>query len=122
MVCDYPAAYEGQDGFEFIKAIPTTWDETKVIGAKVSGYITIAREKDKAWYVGTLSNNTAREVAVPLNFLDEGNYTAEIYTDADDVNENPNHLLKQTKTVTNKDILQLKIAAGGGEVMILKKQ
>ncbi|MEP6846309.1 MAG: glycoside hydrolase family 97 protein, partial [Panacibacter sp.] len=121
MVCDYPAAYEGQDGFEFIKAIPTTWDETKVIDAKVGEYVTIAREKDKAWYVGTISNNTAREISVPLSFLEEGNYKAEVYTDAPDANENPNHLLKQTKAVTNKDVLNLKIAAGGGEVMILKK-
>lgn len=122
MVCDYPAAYEGQDGFEFIKAIPTTWDETKVIDAKFGEYITIARKKDNNWYVGTVSNNTAREITVPLSFLEEGNYGAAIYTDADDANENPNHLLKQIKVVTNKDILHLKIAAGGGETMVLRKQ
>jgi alpha-glucosidase len=45
MVCDYPAAYEGQPGFEFIQAIPTTWDETKVPGAAVDEYLTIARRK-----------------------------------------------------------------------------
>ncbi|MEP6713208.1 MAG: glycoside hydrolase family 97 protein [Ferruginibacter sp.] len=122
MVCDYPAAYEGQPGFEFIKAIPTTWNETKVTDAKPGEFITIARRKDQDWYVGTINNHAAREVAIPLSFLQGGNYIAEIYTDADDANENPNNLLKQTKIVTAKDVLHLKIAAGGGEVMHIKKQ
>ena len=39
---------------------------------------------------------------IPLNFLSDGNYTAEIYTDANDVNENPNHLNKQTKQLPIK--------------------
>ena len=117
MVCDYPEAYEGQDGFEFIKEVPTTWDETKVLDAKVNEYITIARRKGNDWYVGTITNHTPREVQVPLSFLKEGNYTATIFSDASDVNTQPNHLQKQTKTVTNKDVIPLHIAAGGGEVM-----
>ena len=122
MVCDYPAAYEGEPGFEFIKAVPTTWDETKVLDATPGEFITIARRSGNDWYVGTITNHNAREISVSLNFLSDGNYTAEIYTDATDVNENPNHLNKQTKTVTNKDVLQIKVAAGGGEVMRLIKK
>ena len=66
MVCDYPAAYEGQPGFEFIKEIPTTWDETKVIDAKVSEYILIARRKNNEWYVGAINNHEERPVTIPL--------------------------------------------------------
>ena len=102
MVCDYPAAYEGEPGFEFIKQIPTTWDETKVLNAEVSNYITIARRKNNDWYVGTINNHEARQLTIPLSFLDEGNYTATIYTDADDVTTDPNHLKKETKQVTTK--------------------
>ena len=43
MVCDYPDAYEGQPGFEFIKEIPTTWDEIKVQDAQIDSFLTIAR-------------------------------------------------------------------------------
>ncbi len=117
MVCDYPEAYEGQDGFDFIKEVPTTWDETKVLDAKVNQYITIARRKGNDWYVGTITNHEARDVQVPLNFLKEGAYTADVYSDASDVNVNPNHLQKQTKTVNNKDVISVHIAPGGGEVM-----
>ncbi len=122
MVCDYPAAYEGQPGFEFIKEIPTTWDETKVPDAKVGAYIVIARRKNNDWYVGAITNHEARQINIPLDFLDDGEYTAEIYADANDTNTNPNHLVKQIKTVTKKDILKLELAAGGGEAIHLQKK
>ncbi|MEP6949078.1 MAG: glycoside hydrolase family 97 protein [Ginsengibacter sp.] len=122
MVCDYPAAYEGQPGFEFIKEIPTTWDEIKVIDAKVSEYIVTARRKNTEWYVGAINNHEARPVTIPLHFLDEGKYDAEIYTDAGDTNENPNHFILQKRTVTKEDTLPLKLATGGGLVIHLKKE
>jgi alpha-glucosidase len=122
MVCDYPAAYEGQDGFEFIKEVPTTWDETKVLDAQVCKYITIARRKNNDWYVGTITNHESRQVVIPLNFLGEGKYKAEIYSDANDVATDPNHLIKQTKEVTNKDVITFNIASGGGEVMRITKE
>ena len=122
MVCDYPEAYEGQPGFDFIKEVPTVWDETKVVDASVNEFITIARKKNNDWYVGTINNHDAREIAVPLNFLDDSDYIADIYTDADDVNENPNNLNKKTIPVTRKDVLKIKIAAGGGQVMRIRKK
>src|SRR4029078_1770385 len=60
MVCDYPAAYEGEPGFEFIKQIPTVWDEIKVPAAELNKYISIARRKGNDWFVGTINNNDAR--------------------------------------------------------------
>jgi len=122
MVCDYPAAYEGQQGFDFIKEIPTSWDETKVLDAKVCEYITIARKSNNNWFIGTITNHEARQLTIPLNFLNDGKYIAEIYTDADHAEKNPNDLIKQTKEVTNKDVITLMVAGGGGEVMRLRKE
>ena len=122
MVCDYPAAYEGQPGFEFLKIVPTTWDETKVPDAKVGEHITIARRKNNEWFVGSINNKTARQIFIPLNFLDEGEWTADIYTDAEDADKNPNHLVKQNRIVKNADTISLKLAAGGGAVLHIKKK
>jgi alpha-glucosidase len=122
MVCDYPAAYEGQPGFEFIKEIPTAWDETKVPDAKIGEFITVARKKNNDWFVGSITNSSPRNISVLLNFLDEGKYIAEIYTDAPDANEHPNNLIKQTRIVKKQDVINLNLAAGGGEVMRLRKQ
>ena len=121
MVCDYPAAYEGQPGFEFIKEVPTKWDETKVIDAKLAEYVVIARKKENDWFVGSINNHSARAIKVPLSFLEEGEYAAEIFSDAEDVNTEPNHLKKETRIVSKKDILDIKLAGGGGMVIHLKK-
>lgn len=120
MVCDYPAAYEGQPGFEFIQQVPTNWDETKVPDAKTGEYIAIARRKDNNWYIGAITNHEARQINVPLAFLGDGNYTAEVYTDAPDVTTDPNHLAKETKTVTKTTVLTLQLAAGGGAAIHIR--
>jgi alpha-glucosidase len=122
MVCDYPAAYEGEPGFDFIKEVPTIWDETRVIDAKVGEHISIARRKNGDWYVGTITNHEAREARIPLNFLEEGEYFADIYKDADDSNENPNHLIVEKKQVTSNEILSIKVASGGGLAIRLKRK
>lgn len=122
MVCDYPEAYEGQAGFEFIKAVPTTWDETKVLDAKVGEYIVIARRKANDWYIGAITNNKEREIKVDLGFLPDGNYSADIFADAGDDDVNPNDLVRQSKPVSKKDTLQMKLAQGGGFAIQLIKQ
>lgn len=122
MACDYPAAYEGQPGFDFLKKVPVTWDETKVLNAKLNEYITIARRKNNEWFIGVITNSKAREITVPLNFLDKGLYFAEIYRDADDADENPNHLTRHNQDITNADSLKLRLAAGGGAVMVIKRK
>lgn len=122
MVCDYPAAYEGEKGFEFIKEVPTTWDETKVIDAEANKYICIARKKDNDWHIGAINNHEARTISIPLKFLEDGRYSAEIYSDTRDTDRYPNHLDIATKTVSKDDVLKLYMAGGGGLAVRLKKQ
>lgn len=122
MVCDYPAAYEGQEGFEFVRKVPTVWDETKVIDAKLGEYVVIARRKGNDWYLGAVNNHLAREMNITLSFLGDGKFIAEIYGDADDVNINPNNLKKQTLAVTKKDKMPVRLAAGGGSAIHFKPQ
>ena len=122
MVCDYPAAYEGEPGFEFIQAVPTAWDETKTVTASVDEYIITARRKNNDWFIGGINNHDARNVNISFSFLPEGNYTATIFTDAVNAAEQPNKLQKQTRTITAKDTMQIQMAAGGGIAIILKKQ
>ncbi|HMI64563.1 MAG TPA: glycoside hydrolase family 97 catalytic domain-containing protein, partial [Cyclobacteriaceae bacterium] len=121
LVCDYPAAYEGEPGFEFIPQVPATWDETKVLDAKVGEYIIIARRRKDDWYVGAITNHDQRQLSVPLTFLREGKYRLDLYTDAPDAKERPNLLVKEVKEVTKDASISLKIAGGGGAAMSLKK-
>ncbi len=117
MVCDYPEAYEGQKGFDFIKEIPTVWDETVVPGAEVGQWVSVARRKGTDWYIGTITNGTARTVVIPLSFLAAGNYVANIYKEAPDAADNPNDLIEESKDVTASDKLVINLPSGGGEVI-----
>lgn len=123
MVCDYPAAYEGQPGFEFIKAVPTVWDETKVLDAKVGEYIVIARRKGNDWYVGAITNHEGRSLTIPLNFLGAGTYASTVFADAPDDATLPNDLVKTQGTVNSSGTLPLHLApAGGGMAAVFTKE
>lgn len=122
MVCDYPAAYEGQPGFEFIEALPTVWDETRVPLAAVGRYACFARRRGPDWFVGTINSSQARTLAVKLDFLPAGTYEATIFGDAPDVATDPNHLVRQTRLVHKGEVVEMVLAAGGGQVMVLRKK
>ncbi|WP_114937899.1 glycoside hydrolase family 97 protein [Mucilaginibacter endophyticus] len=121
MVCDAPEVYIGQPGFEFLQQVPTTWDETRVIAAKVGKYLAIARRKGSDWYIGAITDHDGVAINLKLDFLSDGNYKAEVYSDATDVEEYPDHLVKEIKGVTKGAILDMLLAAGGGQVIHLHK-
>ncbi|MFD2101252.1 glycoside hydrolase family 97 protein [Flagellimonas iocasae] len=120
-VCDYPDAYLGQPGFDFLGKVPTTWDETKILDAKVDAYVTTARRKGDRWFVGSLNNGTARTINIHFGFLEKGTYRAEIYTDGKQANVNPNQLNREMKQITLEDTLEIQLAPSGGMVMQLTK-
>ncbi len=119
MVCDYPAAYEGEAGFEFISGIPTVWDETRVLDAKVNEFILIARRKNNDWWIGAINNHQQRSLHIPLQFLGRGEFEASIYTDAADASVNPNHLSKLVRRLNSSDNLEISLSGGGGAALHL---
>jgi alpha-glucosidase len=114
IVADEPQAYQGQREFDFIKAVPTTWDETRFLTGQVGEYAAIARRKGTDWYIGAITNWTAREVNVPLEFLAQGDYNAEIYADAPDAATMPKHTTNEQRRVSASTPLKLSLAPGGG--------
>ena len=114
MVSDTPSAYEDQPAFEFIKHSPATWDETKVLNGVPGEFISIARRSGTTWFLGSLTNWTARELDLPLSFLGAGKYTAEIYADAEDAARYPKNVSVRRETVDSHSVLKAKLAPGGG--------
>jgi len=121
LVSDYPQAYHDQPGFEFIQQVPTSWDETKILAGQVGDYIATARRKGQDWYIGVMNDWTPRTIRLKLDFLPAGNYEAVVYKDAPDTDQNPNHLLKTVQHLNRKDVLDVQLASGGGQVLVLKK-
>jgi alpha-glucosidase len=116
MVADFPVAYEGQPGFDFLKVVPTWWDETRVLDGEVGEFLITARRKGKAWYVGGMSARRPRELLLPLSFVGKGRFNVRIWKDAPDTEENPNHLMVETLSASSADTLKLQLARDGGFV------
>jgi len=121
MVADSPEAYRNADGSwadgaQFISAVPTTWDETRVLAGDIGQYIVTARRKGDIWYIGAMTNEAARVVQVPLDFLErDTSYRAEILEDGKDIN----HLKVSTARVKAGGSIKLKLAGSGGAVVTL---
>jgi alpha-glucosidase len=117
MVSDYPEAYEGQKEFDFIKRVPCTWDEVRAIGGMPMQWIALARRSGSDWYVGSLTDWDARDVKVPLSFLGDGKYVAEIYADAADAADQPTHTVLTRQAVDRTTVLDVHMVSGGGNAM-----
>jgi alpha-glucosidase len=113
MVSDSPDAYDGQKETEFLKAVPSSWDETRVLNGVPPKYITIARRRGAEWFVGSITDD-ARELDVPLNFLGSGAYDAEIYADGPNAAAQPKDSVVEKRRVNAQAVLKLKLAPGGG--------
>lgn len=113
-LCDNPMAYEGAPGFEFLTAVPQTWDRTHVAAARLNRYVAVARRSGEEWYLGAITNREARELEIDLGFLGEGRYRAEMWLDESDPEADQNRLVRRVSTVGRGDRLVLPLAADGG--------
>ncbi|MFC1564965.1 glycoside hydrolase family 97 protein [candidate division KSB1 bacterium] len=115
MLCDSPSNYLREpECMEFLSQVPSVWDETVALDAKVAEYILIARRSGQEWYVGAMTDENARELILDLSFLDQGSYNVEIYRDGINADRHGNDYKKEVRRISNSEILTLKLAPGGG--------
>jgi len=128
MAADFPENYEAHmDAFQFIKDVPVDWDDTKILAAEPGDYIVIARKGKGSnnWFLGAITDETARQLNADLSFLDKGKkYVATIYADADnaDWKTNPEAYTIKKMAVNNTTHLLLKLAPGGGAAVSIVPQ
>jgi alpha-glucosidase len=117
MLADSPSHYlKEKECLEFLSKVPTVWDETHVLDARIADYILMARKSGKEWYVGAMTDGTAREMDVDMSFLPEGEWEAEIYKDGKNANRYGSDYKKDVIPITGRDKLKIKLAPGGGWV------
>ncbi|MEI8114697.1 MAG: glycoside hydrolase family 97 protein [Bacteroidia bacterium] len=122
MLNDSPSNYYKEtESTSFISKMPTVWDDTKILDAKVGDYILTARHKDNDWYLGALTDWTARSLNVDLSFLGEGTYEIEIMQDGINADISCNDYKRVVKQVTKADKLKVDLAKGGGWAAICRK-
>jgi len=126
MAADLPENYEKRlDAFQFIRDVPTDWETSKTLQGEIGDYIVVARQPrgGQDWFLGALTDETARKLTQPLSFLTPGKrYEAQIYRDGPgaDFRTNPTALEIVRKAVTSTDSLDFDMAPGGGAAVRFK--
>jgi alpha-glucosidase len=122
MVADTPAAYRGEPGAEFLKVVPASWDETRVLAGEIGEYVAIARRRGNDWFVGAMTDD-ARRLTIPLTFLGNGTFEATIYADTPDSARTPTRIGITSQRLSGKGAaprLALDLAPGGGAALHLR--
>ncbi|QAY76642.1 glycoside hydrolase family 97 protein [Sphingosinicella sp. BN140058] len=120
VVADTPDAYRGEAGVDFLSDVPVSWDETRAIAGAIGDYVVVARRKDRDWYVGAMTNESGRDVTLPLDFLGDGKFALTSWTDG----EAPT-ALKVTRTAIGRGARQpltLRLAPSGGAALRFKAE
>jgi alpha-glucosidase len=117
--CESPYNVRKQPGSDFLKGIPASWDETKVLEGMPGEYIAVARRSGDTWYIGGMSIDN-RSFSIKTDFLERGAYQAFTWCDAPDADMNPRKLTREETSVSRDDAINFNVVAGGGFVAILK--
>ena len=108
--------YEPWKGLSFLNAVPTVWDETRLLEGYPGNYITIARRSGQDWYIGAITNNS-RTATIDLSFLGSGTYTAYIYKDG----SRAEYIDTQSVSVTSASQLNVNLSSVGGCAILITK-
>ena len=115
MLADSPSRYLREpEIMQLLAPMPTTWDETKVLDAKMADYVVIARRHGRDWYIGAMTDWDPRDLNIDLSFLPAGNFEMDAYQDGANADRLGSDYKKVTSTVTNKSKVTIKMARGGG--------
>lgn len=120
VLCDSPANYRGQPGVEFLRDLPTVWDETVVVNAEVGKSIIIARRSGDRWFLTAMNGDAAASLTVPLNFLGRKKWTLRSFAD-DPKAADYQAVVESTSSVDGKTALTLSLAPGGGFAGIINR-
>jgi len=115
MMSDSPSAYRrNPECARFIASVPTMWDEAKGLSGEIGKFAAVARRSGKMWYVGAITDWSAREIEIDTSFLGEGEWEMTAFSDADDAELFPQHWTKSLGTIRAGEKIKIRMAPGGG--------
>uniref|UniRef100_UPI0032173090 glycoside hydrolase family 97 protein n=1 Tax=uncultured Draconibacterium sp. TaxID=1573823 RepID=UPI0032173090 len=123
MLADNPSNYYREpECMKFLSQVPTEWDDTKVLAAKVSDYIAVARKAGNRWYIGAMTDWDERSLTVKLDFLPKGKHTMRIWKDGINANKHAADFAMTKIVVNSGDEIQIPMKKGGGYAAIISQQ
>jgi alpha-glucosidase len=119
--CESPDNVRNQAGSDFLKGIPASWDETRVLEGMPGEYIAVARKSGDVWYLGGMSV-LPRKISIRPDFLDDAEYRAVSWSDAPDAADNPRKVVRKEFDAGRSSGLEFTLAANGGFTAIFRKK
>ncbi len=114
VVCDHPDNILNKPGADFLRIVPSVWDDIKFLGGYPGDYVAIARRNGKKWFVGILNNSVAKTVNLNLDFLEMGEYTMESWADSKKSDRCPSEVITTSRKVKSGQIIKINLAINGG--------
>lgn len=108
---DRPEQITPSPGLEFFAAVPTTWDETRVLAGAIGTHAVVARRKGREWFIGAITNEEPRTVELRLGMLEPAaRYELKTWCDG----EGARDVRVETLEVKAGETIQLRLAPSGG--------
>ena len=116
VMCEHPKYVLGQPGADFLKIVPTVWDDTRFLDGYPGEYIVMAKRSGKQWFIGAMNNRMKRIVEIETSFLPSGEYELEYWADAKNADKKPTEVSKKRVRFVAGKSLSIKMVSGGGYV------
>ncbi|MDR7209860.1 glycoside hydrolase family 97 catalytic domain-containing protein [Flavobacterium piscis] len=116
---DRPSAYESlpTEPKNFLKQVPTAWDDTKLIDGYPGEKVIMARKKGNQWYIAGLNGkDTAQTLLVKFDFLGKGSHSFQLIKDGKD----DKSFFSETIKVKKGDTLKIECLPRGGFVGVVR--
>jgi alpha-glucosidase len=120
-ICDAPENYKHQPGSDFLRIVPTVWDDTRVLEGAVGEHLVMARRSGPAWFLGGMTVEP-RQTDLKLGFLPAGKWKLRLWRDAADSDANAEHITTEERTVHSEDSLRIPMARSGGFTGWLRRE
>jgi len=121
VVCDHPDNILGQPGSDFLKIVPTTWDDIKYLGGYPGEWVALAKRSGDKWFIGVMNNSREKTVEINLDFLPQGNYIIDSWSDTKNSGKEPKELNKTTSKLKSPGSMKITMVKNGGYVGVIGK-
>ena len=121
MLADNPTRYyQAEDCTRYIAGVPTTWDETRCLEARVGEYVVVAKRKGTRWFIGAITNGTPRDLTLSLNFLGARQHRCTAFRDGKNADYQAMHYNKEELTVDATTTFNIHLARNGGWAAVIE--
>jgi alpha-glucosidase len=117
MLPDSPSDYyREKECTDFLARIPVEWDETRLLKGTMGKYTILARRAGDEWFVGAITDWSARTFTLPADFLDSIAYQVDIISDGMNADTRAEDYKRSTDSIRKGDHVEIDLVSGGGWV------